>query len=1247
MADGTQGSRGEGMGRKTFADVQEFLKGKVILVANRGIPARRICRSIRERFDAVAAMTATDVDKTAPAAATAQELILLGNEPRAYLDIDAIIEKARRRGVVGIHPGWGFASEDTRFPQRCKEAGITFIGATAEAMNLLGNKVQARAVARKLGIPVVPGSDGAVDMATARKLIREIGLPIMLKAEGGGGGRGIFAIHNEAELEDAFFKASSMAQASFGNPRLFVEKFLADVRHIEIQVIADMYGNVFAFDERDCTVQRNHQKLIEITPSPWAGVTPELRERLKDYARRLVRDVGYHSLATVEFLITPDGEPYLIEVNTRLQVEHGITECRYGIDLVEEQIAVAFGAELRYREADLRPSYCAMQVRINCENPQENFAPNSGLISRYVSPGGPGVRLDSNISAGYEFPANYDSAGSLLIAYAHDWEKTLGIMDRALSEYVIGGIKTTIPFFRKVIKQPEFRRGEINTNFIAEHPELMFYTDIAPEGERLARLVAEISARGYNPYVQLGEYRSITTPALGPFAPVMPPISPSVRRRPSPYPHGDRLATLDYIRDAGYVHFTDTTPRDFTQSNSGNRFRLAEDRLIGPYLDNVGYFSIENGGGAHFHVAMLANMTYPFTEAREWNRFAPKTFKQLLVRSTNVLGYTPQPRNLMRATGEMICDCYQVVRCFDFLNHVENMRPLAEVVLSRNDVIFEPAISLSWSKGFDIPHYLEVARGMVAMTANILGVDPKVAERHIILGLKDMAGACPPRFMTGLVSALRKEWPELVLHYHRHYTDGLFVPACGAAAKAGAHILDVGLGAAVRSYGQGDVLSTMAYLEDELGLKCHLNKEAIRDANFVCKQIMPYYDRYCAPYFQGIDHDVTLHGMPGGATSSSQEGAMKQGYIHLLPYMLKFLEGSRQIVRYHDVTPGSQITWNTAFLAVTGAWKRGGEEEVRYLLEVLGEVTRTPESELSPEMRQARLTIYQDCNDAFRNLLLGKFGRLPLGFPADWVYESAFGADWKGAIATRTEASPLEALADTNLAAEERACADILKRPPNAEEFILYLNHPADALKTIEFRARFGDPNNLPLDVWFEGMKVGQDLNFTDTSGKPHHLLLLSISRPNDAGMAICRYVLDSEFLSCEVQVSQPTAQKDRGLPMADPADPYQVPSPSNGDLWVMYVHPGDIVKAGEELFNVSIMKQEKAVLAPVDGIVKRVLKTADFKESKQMVSVHEGELIVELGPVPRLCPNEACAKPIPSESMRFCPFCGTGLVAE
>ncbi len=1230
--------------KRTFEEVRESLRGKVILVVNRGIPARRICRSISERFEAVSAMTVTDVDKTQPAATSAQELILLGSDPRAYLNLERIIELAKQRNVVAMHPGWGFASEDMLFPKLAEEAGITFIGASADAMYKLGNKVQARIIARQVGVPVVPGSDDSVTVEQARAIIEEIGLPIMLKAEGGGGGRGIFRVTNQEELEDAFSKASAMAQASFGNPRLFVEKYLPNVHHIEIQVIADRWGNVFAFDERDCTVQRNNQKLIEITPSPWKGLTPELRERLKDYARRMVSAVGYHSVATVEFLVTEDSTPYMIEVNTRLQVEHGITESRYGIDLVEEQIAIAFGSELRFNEENTRPIFTSMQVRVNLEDPQDGFTPNSGLITRYVSTGGPGVRLDSNLSAGYEFPSNYDSAGALLITYSHDWQKTMGIMERALSEYVIGGLKTTIPFMQTIINDENFRNGNITTTYIHDHPELLNYTDLAPENERLAKLVAEISARGYNPYVSLGTYRNRNTPSLGSFKVILPEISPQARRTPSPYPRGDRRALLDYVRDSGKIHFTDTTTRDMTQSNNGNRMRLAEDRLVGPYLDNLGLFSIENGGGAHFHVAMLANMTYPFREAHEWNTFAPKTLKQLLIRSTNVLGYSPQPRNLMRLTGEMICDHYDVVRCFDFLNETANMLPITEVVMDRKDKVFEPALSLSYAKGFDIDHYLKVTESIIAMMSRVSGLPEKAVIREFILGLKDMAGVCPPRFMRELVTALRKRWPELVLHYHRHVTDGLFLQACAAAAEAGCQIIDAGLGASVRSYGQGDIGSLAAYLEEELGLDISLNRDALQDANFVCKQFMPYFDRYCSPYFQGVDHDVIRYAMPGGATSSSQEGAVKQGYIQLLPYMLDFLAYTRQIVRYHDVTPGSQTTWNTAFLAVTGAYKRGGMPEVQQLLSVLKTVTETKEEDLSEEIRQKRLEIYRDCNEAFQKLLLGQFGRLPLGFPADWVYHSAFGAEWKNAIASRTEVSPLENLPPVDMDAERAELVKLLKRDPTDEEFVMYLNHPADAIKTIEFQKKFGDPNYLPLDVWFEGIKPGQTLNFNTSSGKPHQMLLLSIDPVNDSGVATVRYVLDSEILTSDVQIDAPITAAGGGGEsiIAESGNPYHVASPRKADLWIVHVKEGDIVKQGQELFNVSIMKQERSVLSPVNGIVKRVVKTADFKKDHRMVPVLEGELIVELSPVPKLCPR--CAYPITDERSRFCPNCGTGI---
>nr|WP_319393528.1 pyruvate carboxylase [uncultured Desulfobacter sp.] len=1224
------------MEEKTLEQVLAENKGKPILVANRGIPARRLCRSISE-MEAVSIMTATDVDKTAPSTRSARELMLLGEDPTSYLDMDRIIDNAKTRGVIAIHPGWGFAAEDCSFPLKCEKAGIRFIGPPHDAMGLLGNKVAVRKLAKKLGVPVIPGTEDAVTLEEARAFAQKIGFPIMLKAEGGGGGRGIYEVYCEDEFESAFIKASTFAQASFGNPKLFMERLLTNVRHIEIQIAADQHGNVFAFDERDCTVQRNHQKLVEMTPSPWPGMTEELRKKLKEYSIKLVKHVNYYSLATVEFLVDLDGTPYLIEVNTRLQVEHGVTECRYGVDLVAEQIAIAFGARLSFNDEETQPYQHAMQVRINCEDPRNDFAPNAGLITRHAPPGGTGVRINTCISTGYQFPSQYDSAATLLIAYGRSWNKCLKVMRRALGEYHIGGVKTTIGFHQQILNHPVFNSGVYDTNFIKKTPELMEYIDQAPETVRLSRLVAEISAKGYNEFVQLGEYRGRHDKRIGPFKPVFPPEVQNDFIHP--YPGKDRQSVLDFVRDSGYVHFTDTTPRDMTQSNSGNRFRLAEDRLIGPYLDRCGFFSVENGGGAHFHVAMLANMTYPFTEAAQWKEFAPRTLKQILIRSTNILGYKPQPRNLMRKTGEMICDHYDVIRCFDFLNHIENMRPFAEVAMSSKTNIFEPAISLSFAKGFDINHYLSVTDEIIRMITDVSGLKKKQAVRTMILGLKDMAGVCPPHFIRDLVAAIRKKYPELVMHYHRHYTDGLFVPALGAAAQAGANIVDTGIGPAVRWYGQGDVLATAAYIEEELGLKTNLNKDMIRSCGFMLKQIMPYYDRYCSPYFKGTDYDVVEHGMPGGATSSSQEGAMKQGYIHLLPHMLEFLKGTRKITRYHDVTPGSQITWNTAFLAVTGAYQRGEDKAVQRLLDTLNAVNTIPEKDLPKKIKTSRLELYRDSNDAFRALLQGKFGKLPLGFPPDWVYESAFGENYQAAIAGRTEESPLTTLEDINLEAEHDKLKTLIHRDPTDEEFVLYLNHPGDALKTIEFTTQYGDPNTLPVDVWFEGLQIGVEKEFTDSSGKPHQMIILDISAPKETGHCVVRYLLDSESFIHKVKVSEATGIGTQSIEMADVRNMCHIAAPSNGDLWAMYANEGDPIQKGQELFNISIMKQEKAVCAPVDGIVKRVLKTANYQETKKMIPVVNGELLVEISPTANICTH--CKNPIDVDHQNFCPICG------
>jgi pyruvate carboxylase len=596
----------------------------------------------------------------------------------------------------------------------------------------------------------------------------------------------------------------------------------------------------------------------------------------------------------------------------------------------------------------------------------------------------------------------------------------------------------------------------------------------------------------------------------------------------------------------------------------------------------------------------------------------------------------------MRLTGETICEHFQVVRCFYFLNHAENMAPLAEVILANKQILFEPAISLSFGESFTVEHYLEAAESILLMCSRVCGLTVTQVTKAVALGLKDMAGVCPPRFMKALVEALKKRWPELVLHYHRHYTDGLFVPSVGAAAAAGVQIVDAALGACVRSYGQGDILSTAAYIEEELGLPVALDRSVIRSANFVLKQIMPYYDRYAPTFFNGIDHDVVRHGMPGGATSSSQEGAMKQGYIQFLPQMLNFLSGVRRIVRYHDVTPGSQITWNTAFLAVSSSFRRGGPDLVRRILEILEKAVDTPEDQVDEKLAEDRLLIFKDCNDAFRDLLLGRFGPLPLGFPPDWVYRSAFGEDWGKAVADRRTDSPLNHLKDPDLAAERTIMVDLIRREPTEEEFVMYLNQPADALKTIRFRQDFGDPNNLPLDVWFEGLRPDEISTFTDTKGKPHQFTILNIQPEDAKGQVVVRYLLDSEIMVHAAQVGAPIPEAVAANPGSSPpipGDPFLVTAPMNGDLWVMYVREGDIVSAGQELFNISIMKQEKAVHSKVSAMVKKIHKTADFQHTKQMVPVKAGELIVELCAVPARCP--ACQEALPLSGLRFCPHCG------
>lgn len=1208
-------------------------------IANRGIPALRIGRTIREMGGVYVAF-ATEEDKTAPHVSKADKAYNIRTE-KGYLDIKQIVHLAKQHNIKALHPGWGFAAENNNFPFLCKDNGIIFIGPSEEPMKKLGNKVTARSIAKKVSVPVIPGSDESVTLEQAKQIAEKIGYPVMIKSEGGGGGRGIVIINKPDELEHHFEKASAMAEASFGNPNLYIEKFLTSVRHMEIQAICDSFGNVMVLDERDCSTQRKNQKLLEITPSPWKKMTKELRQTLKDATIKIASEAGYDSIGTFEFLVDENQNYYFIEANTRLQVEHGITECIYGIDLVKEMIRIAFGEKLSLKQEDLKPRGFAIQCRINFEDPQNNFQPNAGEITRYLSPGGKGIRLDSCVFYGYEFPKSYDSLGSLLIAYGATWNETTAIMKRALSEYFIGGLKTTIPFHKKVISHPAFIAGEIYTKFIDDMPELRSYREAIPEEIRLAHLLVEITAKGHNPYIGLGEYRKFGDSKVGSMSVNISEIAKKAENdktyEPLFDPNGHRDKTLEFLRNSEYVEFCNTTPRDITQSETGNRFRLFSDRLIGPLIDKCGYVSIENGGGAHYHVAMLGCMTDPWEEAEDWNKFSPNTQKLILIRSTNVLGYAPQSKEVMKRTGEIIVRHYHVVRCFDFLNHIENMAPFAEIVLKNENRIFEPAISLSWAQGFDVKHYLGVLDDILSMTARILECSKDTASRKVILCLKDMAGVCPPRFIKSLIGAMLDKYPDLIVQYHRHATDGLAVPTLGAAAQAGAKILDVADGPSVRFYGQTAVMPVLAYVEGELGLKTRLDKGKIRETAFVLKQIMPVYDNYCRPTFLGIDHDVVLHGLPGGATSSSQEGALKQGYAFLLPSILLVLELYRKLIRYHDVTPGSQITWTNGYMMVVKAYERGGMPEVQRIIDILRKVTSISEEELDEKTKSDRAILFAHANDALKNLLLGKFGKLPLGWPNQWVYESVFGSKWEDMIEQRTEESPLNFLPSTNIDEMTKELATHIGRQPSENELVNYLNHPGDALKLIKNLDKYGDPNTIPDDMWFEGLELGDEREFRASDGKVHAIEVMRLGVVTKNGARRIRYKLDHEVFVEEIQVEKGAVEK-AGIEMADDANPYQIGAPFDAELWLVHKKAGDSVKTGEEIFNLSLMKVEYGVTSPIDGIVKRVPVFADYKTNKKMVPVTKGQLLMELSPPYKRCGS--CNEQI-SEKDKFCSNCG------
>jgi pyruvate carboxylase len=654
------------------------------------------------------------------------------------------------------------------------------------------------------------------------------------------------------------------------------------------------------------------------------------------------------------------------------------------------------------------------------------------------------------------------------------------------------------------------------------------------------------------------------------------------------------------VRALDGVCLTSVSMRDSGQSDFKNRHRIYDLKTLAPVYNGMGLFSAECHGGARWHVGIMNRRESPFEEIALLRRLMPNVLLQTLVRETNLWGYRPYPKNVIEhAVSQVDIDVW---RCFSFLNDIRNMRTVAETVMRRGK-LFEPAISFTVADWASDAYYLGAVREIVALCG---GVD------EIILCIKDMAGVGNPARIGRLVATIKDQYPELLIHYHRHVTDGLAVPALFAAAQAGAKIVDVQEDALVRFYGHAPILGVQSYFE-EGGIHVHLNRPAAEQANEKVRAWIGHYEWAESP-FKGYDHGVTRHRMPGGAFPSSFEQAEKGGFFHLMPSILRVMALYNQIVRYFDVTPGSQITWVTCSGIVNRYAKERGEAGVRRLLALLSSFVEEQGQDfdaMSGLEQEELLQLFRTAPGDFKSLLVGHYGRLPVGWPADWVYRSAFGDEWEAKIQSRTDLSPLDALHDDDLERLRQSLAEALGRVPSEEEFVLYLMHPKDALAFIEFRERYGvAPLVLPTDVWRFGLQhTGQKVDFLLDS-KPYCVELVSVGAEHEG---LIHVVLKVNNVTRVYPVATPRAKKAEIRLARGPND---IGAPINGNVWRIGnpkrgpIHVGDVVHKGEEVANLEAMKMENAILAPFDARVAEVcVKLNDIVQEGQLMFVLEKDV--------------------------------------
>lgn len=1135
------------------------LSFKKILVANRGEIAVRVFRACTELGKRSVAIY-SEQDKMQMFRQKADESYLVGKglpPVQAYLSISDIMKIAQDNHVDAIHPGYGFLSERADFAQACKDSGIKFIGPEPNVMARMGDKVEARKSAIAAGVQVVPGTDEPIeDVADAIKFCKQHGLPVIFKAAFGGGGKGMRVVRSFEELEENFRRAQSEAKAAFGNGQMFIERFIERPRHIEVQLMGDEHGNVVHLFDRDCSIQRRHQKVVEIAPAP--NLDPKLRESIASDALKLARFVNYQSAGTAEFLIDQQGRHYFIEVNARLQVEHTVTEEVTGVDLVQTQIQVAEGAtlpELGLEQDKIHAHGCSLQCRVTTEDPARGFAPDTGRIEVFRSGEGFGIRLDGAAAfTGAYISPYYDSLLVKVIATSKDLRQSALKMDRALKEFRVRGVKTNIPFLLNVLEHEKFLNVTYDTGFIDENPQLFTFKSGKNRAQKLLYYIAELMVNGPK------------TPLITSLKPALiTPVVPDVDSTADP-PMGWRQIYLEKgpeglakaVREHKPLLLMDTTFRDAHQSLLATRVRTADLLKISPYVSHKfnRLFSVENWGGATFDVAMRFLHEDPWERLTKMREQMPNVLFQMLLRGANGVGYTSYPDNVVfefcKVAKEKGMDVFRV---FDSLNYLPNLIVGMEAARKAGGIV-EAAIAYTGDVSdptrtkYNLDYYLKLSDEVLKAGAHILCV-------------KDMAGLLKPRSAAMLIGSLRQRHPDIPIHVHTHDTSGNGVASMLAASEAGADIVDCAV----------DSMSGMTS-QPSMGALVAALKGSERDTGFSLAEVSKYSAYWeqtrtlyapfeCTLTMKSGNADVYENEIPGGQYTNLQFQAYSLGLgQHFEEIKRTYAEANKLLGDIIKVTPSSKVVGDlAAFMVQNDLSARDVEERAEDL--------------------------------SFPTSVV-EFMRGNIGVPTGGFPEPLRTKILKGL--KPVEGRPGAELPPLDFGKLKEQL--IVKHGPVIKDtdVLSAAMYPKVKDDYLNFVAEFGPVTKLDTRIFLSGPKVGEEFEVVLERGKTLHIKALAVSETlTHRGEREVFFELNGQMRTLLVKDKSVEHDVTSNI-KADKSHPGSVGAPMPGTVIEVNVKEGDKVTKGKPVIVISAMKMEMVVQAPCDGVVEKLIAKKDMK---------------------------------------------------